>query len=55
MVRYPTSGYITFSLRKLKFCEDRGPEAGGGGSDMRARGRGQDNPNILLYRAYNIV
>ena len=31
MMCYPPSGYIIFSLRKLKFCGDRG---------MRAEGRG---------------
>ena len=33
---YPPSGYIAFSLRKLKFYGGRGTEAGG---------RGPDNPN----------
>ena len=41
MMCHPPTGYIMFSLRKLKYYGDRGP-------DMRARGRGTENPNKLI-------
>ena len=48
MMCYPPSGYITFSLRKLKFYGARGPRAGGRGPDVRAGGWGLDNPNTQV-------
>ena len=45
---YPPSGYITFSLRKLKFYGARGPRAGERGPDVRAGGWGLDNPNTQV-------
>ena len=47
MMSYPPTGYIMFSLKKLKFYGDRGLGTGGGALDMRAGGRGPDNTNIL--------
>ena len=37
---YPPSGYIIFSLRIIRFCGDRGLEAGN-----QNEGQGRDNPN----------
>ena len=37
MMCYPSTGYIMFSLKKLKFHRVRGPGAGVRGLDMRAR------------------
>ena len=37
MMCYPPTGYIMFSLKKLKFHRGRGPGAGVRGPDMRAR------------------
>ena len=43
MCYYPPSGYIVFSLRKLKFQE-------GWGLYVRAVGREPDNPNTLFWQ-----
>ena len=51
MVCCTPSGYIIFSLRKLKFYEGWGPEAGSRESDMRAMGRWADNPKTQIYKA----
>ena len=40
---FPPTGYIVFSLKKLKFYGGRGP-------DMRAGDRGPNNPNTLKKR-----
>ena len=45
---YPSPGYIIFSLRKLKFYGSRGSRADVRGKDIRAGGRGPDNPNTRL-------
>ena len=42
---YPSSGYIIFSLRKLKSYGSWGPRAEG-------RGQGPDNPNTLYLMYY---
>ena len=44
MMCHPPKGYIMFGLKKLKYYGDRGPY-------MRARGRGTDNPNTLIFLA----
>ena len=48
MVGYPPSGYIIFSLRKLKLCGDRGPGAKSRGLDIRAGSQGPDNPKTQI-------
>ena len=44
---YPTSGYVIFSLRKLKLYRGRVPGAGGWGPDMRAGGRTTETPQSI--------
>ena len=45
---YHPTGYIMFSLKRLKFYEGRGP-------DMRAGGWGPDNPNTQNNRLQTVV
>ena len=40
-MRYPPTGYIMFSLKKLKFYGGRGP-------DMRVRGREPDKEKLFF-------
>lgn len=53
MVCYSPSGYMIFSLRKLKSYEGWGLEARGWGPDIRAGGWGPDNPNNLEILVYD--
>ena len=47
--------YIIFSLKKLNFYGDQGPEAESRRPDKRTEDRGPDNPNTpLLYRCFRI-
>ena len=45
---YFHSGYVIFTLRKLKFYGGQRLRAGDG-SDVRAEGWGVDNPNTLIF------
>ena len=45
---YSPSGYIIFSLRKLKLCGFRGPGAESRGLDIRAGSQGPDNPKTQI-------
>ena len=47
MMCYPPSGYVIFSLRKLKFCGSRGLGAEGQIWELGAWGQGSDNPKTL--------
>ena len=46
MMCYPPTGYIMFSLKKLKSHRGRGPVAGVRGPDMRAGGQITQTPLI---------
>ena len=55
MMCCPTSGYIIFGLRKLKFYGDPGPGVGGWGPDMRAGGLRPDNLSEVSYALLKLI